>query len=146
MAVTDPRSKKRPLYHAGFHAKILSHPPMSFHKRPAGPRAIMNAHPHFGERYEAQFPPVQPCAARAAAAGRPARRRGPCRPAVATLDVCHDAISGSYRYSGVVALKADAGSTFSASTAVQNQTSAAGYADLLRTAPLLAGTARAGAV
>lgn len=67
--------------------------------------------------------------------------RAQAAPAVATtLDVCQDLVTGQYNYSGVVAVRADA-ANLSASYAVQNRTSAAGYADALQLAP--AATAQA---
>lgn len=70
--------------------------------------------------------------------------------ALATLDVCHNELTGNWRYSGMVAVS---GSDLKASSVmgvdywVQNRTSSAGYADVLRVpsvdlAPLSTATSR----
>ncbi len=64
--------------------------------------------------------------------------------ALSTIDVCHDAATGSWRYSGVVSVS---GSAIKSSTAigvdywVQNMASATGYADALRVPSVAAGSA-----
>lgn len=62
----------------------------------------------------------------------------PAPAAEATLDVCHDELSGAWRYSGVVSVSGAAdGSVVGIDYWIQNKTSAEGYADVLR-APKLA--------